>query len=281
MKPIIKWAGGKSSISPDIESFLPTDIKESKEINKYIEPFFGGGGFLFYLLSNGYNINKIYISDLNYKLYNFYSVIKNDFIEFKNRLDSLIEKFFEVEEKKDFYLYIRSLFNRENDDINLAIYFLFLNKTCFNGLYRENKKGEFNVPFGKYKKYSFYDEKNLKEIKEVLDRSYLYNKDFRKFDDFNKSFFYLDPPYIPLNETSYFSSYIKDGFGSKEQSSLLDFLYEINKRNNRFLLSNSYNEKSKEIYKDFNINIIEAKRSINSKGSKRGKIKEVLINNYD
>lgn len=282
MKPIIKWAGGKYSISKDLEQFLPQDIIETKNINKYYEPFFGGGGFLFYLLTNNYNIGEIHISDLNYQVYNLYRIIKENFEEFNKKLDYLIYKFHQEDDKKTFFLNIRINFNRsDKTDVDSAVYFLFLNKTCFNGLYRENKKGEFNVPFGKYKKYSFYDENNLREIKSVLDRSYIYNINYKDITEINEdTFLYLDPPYIPLSKTSSFTSYTSKGFGSKEQYDLLKFLYHINDNNGRFILSNSYSEDSLDLYKDFNINTIEAKRSINSDKNGRKKIKEAVVKNY-
>lgn len=281
MKPIVKWAGGKSKLSIEIEKYLPKSIKEYKHINRYIEPFFGGGGFYFYLLNEGYKVDDAIIIDKNNKLMNLYKNIANDFDIVKNHLDYLVNTFNESKDKENFYYNARNDFNKTTDKTKQAVLFLFLNKTCYNGLFRENKKGMFNVPFGKYKKYSFYDLENIKSVSEALKNTKMILGDFKNFGKIEQNdLFYFDPPYIPISETSNFTSYVGEGFNLKDQNDLISTLYKIDKNKGYFILSNSYSEETLELYKDFNISIIEARRSINSKATKRGKVKEIIVRNY-
>lgn len=281
MKPIVKWAGGKSKLSTEIEGHLPQHIKEHKHISRYVEPFFGGGGFYFHLLNEGYKIDNAIIIDKNSRLMNLYKNIANNFEEIENHLDYLINTFIESKDKENFYYNVRNDFNKTTDKTKQAVLFLFLNKTCYNGLFRENKKGIFNVPFGKYKKYSFYDLENIKSISKVLKNTNMILGDFNDFGKVKQNdLFYFDPPYVPISETSSFTSYTREGFGLKEQNELISILYQIDKMKGYFILSNSYSEETLKLYEDFNISLIESKRSINSKAAHRGKIKEILVRNY-
>lgn len=274
MKPIIKWAGGKYKLSKTLEKFLP-----DRKINRYVEPFFGGGGFFFYINSE-LDIKEKVIIEKNEKLINLYNCVANDLEGFINKLDVLVKNFFKTENKKEFYYSIREKFNSSSVSLNQAVMFLFLNKTCFNGLYRENLSGKFNVPFGSYKKYSFYDLENIKEVSRILKDTKIICGNFNQTEIRNGDFFYLDPPYIPLDKTSNFTSYTKDGFGYNLNKQLISLLKDINDSNGLFMLSNSYNEETLDMYSDYNINYIEASRSINSKPDKRNKVKEIVVRNY-
>lgn len=283
MKPVIKWAGGKYKLSPIIENHLPSKIINSKKIKRYIEPFFGSGGFYFYLNSNGYNIEKSVIIDKNPKLINLYKTISYDLTQFISRLNELTDVFLSIdneEDKKIFYYEARKDFNTSLNDLEVSVLFMFLNKTCFNGLYRENSSGDFNVPMGSYKKYNFYDEENIKEVSNHLKKCNIICGDFDSVEVEEGDFFYLDPPYIPLNKTSNFTSYTKKGFSLYLNKRLINFLNEIDSKGAKFILSNSYSEETLELYKDFSVFSVEANRSINSKPDKRNKVKEIIVKNF-
>lgn len=279
MKPIIKWAGGKYKLSKELETFLPKEVQETKEIKRYIEPFFGGGGFFFYL-HNYYDIEESVIIDKNEKLINLYKQVSENLDVFLKILDTIKNAFLLTDDKKEFFYSIREKFNRSSLGIQQAVFFMFLNKTCFNGLYRENSSGGFNVPFGSYKTYNFYDLENIAEVSKLLKTSEIIYGNFYDIEIQEDDLFYLDPPYIPLNKTSNFTSYTKEGFGKDFNSLLLNFMNEIDKNNARFILSNSYSEETLKMYKKYNISYIQASRSINSNSEKRNKIKEIVVRNY-
>ena len=290
VKPFLKWAGGKGQLIDEIEKFYPFD----KKINKYAEPFIGGGAVLFDIL-NKFELEKIYISDVNKELVNCYIVIKENVHELIKKLKKLEDEFLVrgKEDRKIYYYEKREKFNKlklenNNEKINRAALMIFLNRTCFNGLYRVNKKGLFNVPMGDYKNPKICDEENLINISNKLRNVEIIYGDYRKSYDFidENTFVYFDPPYRPLNQTSSFTSYTEYIFGDKEQIELSEYFKLLNKKGAKLLLSNSdpknvdiNDQFFDDLYKGFDIKRIEASRAINSKGEKRGKVTEVLISN--
>ena len=293
IKPFLKWAGGKTQLLSQIDNYLPIELKNN-EINKYIEPFVGGGAVLFYLLQK-YNFEDIIINDINEDLILTYKIIKNKVDDLIFELNNLKNKYLSLNEndRKDFYYIIRDEFNKnDNFDYNNLDYhsvkrvaqFIFLNKTCFNGLYRVNKNGKFNVPHGKYKNPKIFDEDNLKNISKLLKNVKILCGDFEEIYNYadEKSFIYFDPPYKPLNKTSSFTSYTKYDFNDNEQIRLAEFYNKLNEKGCKLMLSNSYNPKFfEELYGGFNIKKVVAKRMINCKGDMRkNDIYEFLIMNY-
>ncbi|MCW3160662.1 DNA adenine methylase [Chryseobacterium oryctis] len=291
IKPFLKWAGGKSQLMESLIGNLPSDFDS---FDTYIEPFIGSGAMLFKVGCQFKNIKKFVIADKNEKLVNTYLSIKYDFKNFINELEKLKNthnSIDNIDEKRDFFLENRAIFNSEiNEKHKQAALFIYLNKTCFNGLYRVNKKNEFNVPFGKHKNPGIYDFENLKNIHKFLKKVTILNADYSKTEKYinGKTFFYFDPPYKPLTKTASFNSYNFEIFSDSEQERLSDFCKKINQKKDVFwLLSNSdmknidiENQYFDDLYKDFNIERVLAKRSINSKGTARGNITELLIKNY-
>ena len=292
VKPFLKWAGGKGQLIDKIEKFYPFDNK----INKYAEPFIGGGAVLFDIL-NKFELEKIYISDVNFELLNCYKVIKEKVKELINELKVFEDRFLVKvkEDRKEYYYAKREQFNKlklenNNEEVKRAALMIFLNRTCFNGLYRVNKKGLFNVPMGDYKNPKICDEENLINISKKLKNVDIIYGDYKKSYDFidKNTFVYFDPPYRPLNQTSSFTSYTEYTFEDKEQIELSEYFKLLNKKGAKLLLSNSdpKNENIEDnffddLYKEFDINRIEASRAINSNGGKRGKITEILVNNME
>lgn len=298
IKPFIKWAGGKGQLIPIISNNLPTELKENK-IKKYIEPFIGGGAVLFYLLQN-YNFEQVIINDVNKDLINLYRIIKNEVTELITELKKISDEYLSLDNecRKDYYYTIRDKYNEDSlDKLKKSAYFIFLNKTCFNGLYRVNKKGEFNVPHGKYKNPLILDQNNLLNASKNLQNVQILNGDFEAIEKYvdENTFVYFDPPYKPLNATSSFTSYQKDDFNDDEQRRLAAFYHKLNNIGAKLMLSNSDPKNIDEndnffelLYEScdikgsekISINRVEATRSINSKGNGRGKINELLILNY-
>lgn len=298
VKPFIKWAGGKGQLIPIISNNLPVELKENK-IKKYIEPFVGGGAVLFYLLQN-YSFEQIIINDINEDLINLYRVIKSRVSELIFELKKISDEYLVLdnENRKNYYYAIRDKYNQELlDKLKKSAYFIFLNKTCFNGLYRVNKKGEFNVPYGKYANPLILDENNLLNVSKNLQNVQILNGDFEIIESYvdEDTFVYFDPPYRPLNTTSSFTSYQTNDFNDEEQRRLATFYHKLNNKGAKLMLSNSDPKNVDEnddffelLYKSndikgsekISINRIEASRSINSKGNGRGKIYELLILNY-
>ena len=291
-KPFLKWAGGKTQLLKDINDRLPADLDSDYS---YFEPFVGGGAVFFDLMKK-YNFKYAYLSDINKDLILTYNIIK----EKPARLISVLNNFKQIYtsskfDNKEFFYHIRDLFNAVSDfdplevssaNISRAAQMIFLNKTCFNGLYRVNKKGKFNVPFANPKNPLICDKDNIYAVSEVLQNVELVLGDFSdcesKLDE--KSFVYLDPPYKPVNGKKSFEGYTKDGFDDLEQKRLSDFCKNINDNiNGKFLLSNSKPAEDcifNELYQDFTIiDTVSAKRAINSNGKKRGEIDELLIYN--
>ena len=291
LKPFVKWVGGKSQLVEQIEKMLPTDGE--KVLTKYAEPMVGGGALFFSILSK-YDFEELYISDINAELINAYQAVKNDVENLIAKLNEMQMLFLPMDEngRKYFYYTVRERFNSttltEETATEKAAQFIFLNKTCFNGLYRVNRKGQFNVPMGAYKNPTICDDENLRNIHEALQNVTIVCGDYSLSKSFidKETFVYLDPPYRPISETSAFTSYNIDAFDDNEQIRLAKFIDEINLSGAKIVLSNSdpknVNEEDNffdDLYKNYKINRVEASRAINSKGDKRGKINELLICN--
>ena len=293
IKPFLKWAGGKGQLLKEIEQYYPF---QDSYITKYAEPFVGGGAVLFDILSK-YDLEEVYISDINAELINTYRVIRDD-------VDGLIELLYAMqgifapsgsEARKLYYMQKRERFNdlkvngRENTNIEKAALMIFLNKTCFNGLFRVNRKGLFNVPMGAYKNPMICDENNLRAVSEKLQKVTIVCGDYRKSTDFidKSTFVYFDPPYRPITDTASFTAYTENLFDDKKQIELADFVNEMNDRGAKIVISNSDPKNSNteddffdDIYSEHKIKRVEATRMINCNSEARGKIKELLISNY-
>ena len=294
IKPFVKWAGGKGQILETIKQNFPVGF--GKTIRKYAEPFVGGGAVLFEILAN-YDLDEIMISDINQELVNSFIVVRDNVEELISLLDAMQEEFIPLstEDRKEYYYSKRELFNQLKQDksnsmsIALAALFIFLNKTCFNGLYRVNSKGGFNVPMGAYKNPLICDAENLQLISQKLQNVRIVCGDYKESVDFidENTFVYFDPPYRPLNATSAFTSYNEVIFTDCNQEELAEYIHMLNERKAKILLSNSdpknHNEEDNffdDLYANYNIKRIEASRMINSKSTGRGKIKELLISNF-
>ena len=290
-KPFLKWAGGKTQLINDIKKVLPKEFTKYKF--NYIEPFVGSGAVLFWMLNNFPKIEKAIINDINADLTNTYKVISHSSFELISILNQFQNEYHSLEDnseiKKEYYLEKRENFNsRKFSNTEQAAFFIFLNRTCFNGLYRVNKNNFFNVPIGSYKKPTICDAENILAVSESLKKVEILTGDYQQTLDFAErpALFYFDPPYKPLSKTSSFNSYSKDDFNDDEQIRLRDFCKKLDSLNHYWILSNS-DLKGKDIndnffddlYSDFNIQRIEAKRSINANPEKRGKLTELLITN--
>ena len=292
-KPFIKWVGGKGQLLPEINKLYPIEL--GKNINKYAEIFLGGGAVLFDILSK-YKLDEVYISDKNLELINTYKSIRDNVDILIKSLKEMEEQYITLnnEDRKIYYYEKREEYNSlkinsEMNNIEKAILFIFLNKTCFNGLYRVNKKGKFNVPMGAYKKPKICDEENLKNVSLTLRNVKIVYADYRESEKFidDKTFVYIDPPYRPLNITSSFTSYTENDFNDKEQIELAEYINVLNKKGAKIVISNS-DPKNNDIddnffdklYKNYNINRVKATRMLNSNASLRGAINELLITNY-
>ncbi|NLY77257.1 MAG: DNA adenine methylase [Tissierellia bacterium] len=288
--PFVKWAGGKRQLLPIINENLPSELLSGK-ITKYIEPFVGGGAVLFDLIQK-FEFEQIVINDFNLDLINLYKAIKYDVDTLINKLEIIVEEYLNLDTdmRAEYYYNIRKLFNNTpSGSIDKSVYLLFLNKTCFNGLYRVNSKNEFNVPHGKYKNPTILDKDNLISVSNALSNVDILQGDFTNVRDFvdEKTFVYFDPPYRPLNSTSNFTSYSDNDFNDDEQIRLANFFNELNEKNAKLMLSNSdpknideNDEFFDKLYSKYNIMRVHAKRVINSKSSGRGIITELLIINY-
>ena len=287
--PFVKWAGGKTQLLPEIRKHYPQQIK------KYCEPFVGGGAVLFDVHQKCHP-EEVLINDVNTELINTYSQIKNNCNLLIERLSEIQNKYKSqtLEENKIFFYEKRNRYNElkinENYTENLekAALFIFLNKTCFNGLYRVNKKGEFNVPFNNAKNPLICDEENLKACSELLQNVQMKAGDYSDCKNFidSETFVYLDPPYRPLTQTSAFTSYSENQFSDKEQIELGKFITEISNKGAKVLASNSDPKNTNKeddffdnLYSNFEIERISASRMINSNAKKRGAISELLISN--
>ena len=291
-KPFLKWAGGKTQLITDIEKVLPKEFISKKFT--FVEPFVGSGAVLFWILNNFPNVEKAVINDINADLTNVYKIIASNPIELISVLKDFQEEYhsidLEVDNKREYYTQKRTIFNtRSTDKITQAALFIFLNRTCFNGLFRVNKSNGFNVPIGSYKKPMICDADNIFAVSEVLQKVEILTGDYQQTLLYAEkpALFYFDPPYKPLSKTSSFNTYSKDEFDDEEQIRLRDFCKTLNTLEHNWILSNS-DVKGKDmddnffddIYEDFNINRVFARRSINANAEKRGKLTELLITNY-
>ena len=277
IKPFVKWAGGKNGLINSLVSFIP------KNFNSYFEPFVGGGALFFYLKNlNILNSKKIYLNDKNVELINAYKQIKINPNKLLEELEILKNN-----HSKEYFYKIRNL-DRDFDFYSLSEFFraarfIYLNKTCFNGLCRYNAKGNFNTPIGSYKNPKIYDKDLIFSVHEVLKNVSITNKDFEVVSLKAKKgdFIYFDPPYYPINKTSSFVSYT-DNFSANEQIRLYKLFKMLDCEGIKVLQSNSNTDFIKELYKDFEIIEVISKRAINCKGDKRGKITELIIRgNYE
>ncbi|CEE01693.1 Modification methylase DpnIIA [Caldibacillus thermoamylovorans] len=272
IQPFLKWAGGKRQLLPEIRKYVP------KRMGTYYEPFLGGAAVLFDLQPK-----KAVINDINSELINTYFVIKNN-------VEDLIEDLKKHENTSDYYYKIRDLDRDKNQfsklsDVEKASRLIYLNKTCFNGLFRVNSQGQFNVPFGRYKNPNIVNEFVLRAVSHYLNNNEveILNVDFADAVSCAKKgdFVYFDSPYDPVSDTASFTGYTLDGFNKDEQIRLRDLFVDLDKRGCKVLLSNSATDFIKDLYKDYHIEIVSATRNINSIASKRGKIDEVLVMNYE
>lgn len=292
VKPFVKWAGGKTQLLPTLREVYPEELGVS--ITKYAEPFVGGGAVLFDILSK-YRLEKIYISDVNAELINTYCVIRDECEALVSSLSALKESYIPKsnEDRKGFFYECRTRFNHlkktGENRVELAALFIFLNRTCFNGLYRVNRKGEFNVPIGSYKNPAILDEDNLRNLSQALKGVEIVCADYHQSIDFidEQTFVYIDPPYRPLSETSSFTEYAEGDFNDDAQRGLAEFVRRIDDKGAKFLLSNSdpknadpKDEFFDELYSGFTIRRVFASRMINSNAEARGKISEILVSNY-
>ncbi|MBA2747422.1 MAG: DNA adenine methylase, partial [Tatlockia sp.] len=266
-RPFLKWAGGKSKL---IEQYIPYF---PQSFTNYYEPFLGGGAVFFYLCGVKPDANK-FISDINPELINTYCCIKNNV----EPLISLL-KIHQLQHNRDYYYKIRS--QSGGSDIERAARLIYLNKTCFNGLYRENLRGLFNVPMGKYKNPTICNEDLLRLVSVALQSAAVSLNSYDEINSKNEQdFVYFDPPYYPLSSTSNFTNYSRYVFKDTEQIKLRDTFARLANRGVKVMLSNSDCAFVRELYTDFNIYEISASRAINSKAEKRGKMTELLITSY-
>jgi len=267
-QPFIKWAGGKRQILKDLIDSMP------KKYNRYYEPFIGGGALFFHIMPA-----NAYISDINPELINLYKVVRDN-------VEELIEDLKKHKNKEEYYYNIRNI-DRTPDyknwsPVQKASRLIYLNKTCFNGLYRMNNKGYFNVPFGFYKNPKIIDKENLIACAKLLQNTEIVLGSFLEIENKVKEgdFVYFDPPYVPVSQTSSFTKYYKDDFDYDMQFELKELCDRISKKKVYFMLSNSYIDFVTKLYKNYPIKKVDAIRAINCKGDRRGKINEAIITNY-
>ncbi|MEA5510015.1 Dam family site-specific DNA-(adenine-N6)-methyltransferase [Crocosphaera sp. UHCC 0190] len=296
--PVLKWAGGKTQLLSEIQQRYPTQLRQGK-ITTYLEPFFGGGAVFFDVYSQ-FHLKKAYLFDKNPELIILYKVIQNHVDDLINQLSILEKAYLSLtpEKRSDFYYQTRKIYNTfdknidgnnyTKDWVERAAYTIFLNKTCFNGLYRVNSKGNFNVPIGRHKNPRILHETNLKAVNKAFKIAEIQHKNFAEVLNYvdESTFIYYDPPYRPISQTASFNAYSSLDFNDDEQRRLKDIFIIASKQGALQMLSNSdptnYVDDPffDELYKGFNITRIDATRMINSKGNSRGKIREILIINY-
>lgn len=299
-KPFLKWAGGKTQLLDEFTRRIPEELKEGN-LPIFIEPFVGGGAVFFHF-NNQFRFDECHIFDINEELILAYTVVKNNVEELIELLRDIEMNFLSRDEpeRKMFFYHIRDEFNRQKPTINFhrferawidrASLLIFLNRTCFNGLYRVNNQGEFNVPFGSYKKPKILYEGLLRADSEKLENTEIHLGDFEDSFQYvsDRSFVYFDPPYRPLNETSSFTQYSKDGFNDMEQTRLAAFFERCDRTHAKLMLSNSDPKNVNPdddffdlLYADYHITRVPAKRMINCDGTKRGEIREIIVTNYE
>lgn len=298
-KPFLKWAGGKSQLLSQFQNFYPSLLKENK-IEYYYEPFLGGGAVFFDIIQK-FDLKKAYLIDINEDLILTYKVIQNQVYNLIKQLKDLENTYKKLskEKRKTFFYQIRNIYNQQKKNFNYhkfsnswlerASYMIFLNKTCYNGLYRLNSEGEFNAPPGNYTNPTILDEENLIRVSKLLSRAEILCTTYKIILKIVKknSFIYFDPPYRPISHSSNFVKYTQYGFSEEDQKELSQIFKILDKKNIYLMLSNSdpknINPEDcffENLYKGYFIHRIDANRMINCQGDKRGKIKEVIITNY-
>jgi DNA adenine methylase len=299
VKPFLKWAGGKTQLLEVFERRFPQELKD-RRLTNFVEPFIGGGA-VFFAINKKYGFESSHICDTNEELVLAYRVVKTRVDSLIDALRNLEVNYFETdeEERASFYYKIREDFNTRKEKTEFTHYrsswvkrtaeLIFLNHTCYNGLFRVNSKGSFNVPFGRYKKPRILDEGNLTEASASLQNTEISIGDFTSCEKFidPETFVYLDPPYRPLNRTSMFTGYSKAGFFDRDQVRLAEFFKTIDQQGAKVMLSNSdpKNEDPDDLFFDslysgYHVDRVPAKRAINSKGNRRGEISELIVTNY-
>lgn len=289
-RPFIKWVGGKTQLLDEVSKSLPRDFATRQHIT-YVEPFVGGGAVMFWILQAYPNIERAIINDINPELICTYKVIKEEVESLITELQRIQAEYIPLspESRKDYFMKKRALFNtKQINPVETAALFIFLNRTCFNGLYRVNSKGAFNVPHGKYANPRICDEENIRAASSVLQKVEILCGDFAQTGDYAgpNTLYYFDPPYKPITDTSSFTSYAKGGFDDAEQIRLRDFCDRISEAGSMFVASNSdprdVNPEENffdNIYQHFIIKRVSASRMINSDASGRGAISELMISN--
>ena len=291
-KPFIKWVGGKGQLIEQLETKLPADF-DNWENATYIEPFVGGGAMLFYMLQRHQNIKRAVINDINTDLITCYQTVRNNIEQLIPALREIQAQYYalsDLEAKREMYMAVRQRYNEKNlDPIENTTKFFFLNRTCFNGLYRVNKKGLFNVPCGKYMQPLICNEETLRADSELLKRVEIIEGDFEHTLHYaqDRTLFYFDPPYRPLSDTSSFNDYTKEAFNDDSQIRLKKFCDKVVAEGHCFMLSNSDCKGKNEednffdvLYRDYFIERVMASRNVNANGAKRGKISELLVRSY-
>jgi DNA adenine methylase len=298
-RPFLKWAGGKSQLIEQITAYLPPALKRGKT-TRYVEPFVGSGA-LFFHVAQKYQVQEFFLFDVNEELVLAYNTIKKSAAQLIDCLCHLQEEYQSSSraEREEMFYRVRDSFNKKRQEINFGQFddswsertaqLIFLNRTCFNGLFRVNARGEFNVPFGGYTNPRICNSENLVAVSQLLQKAIIERGDFTNCEPVvnSSTFVYFDPPYRPISATSSFTSYSRHDFGEHEQRRLADFYRELDKRDAKLMLSNSdpKNENQhdnffEELYQGFNIKRVQASRMINSDATKRGKISELLVMNY-
>lgn len=291
-KPFIKWVGGKGQLIEQLERLLPADFDERENIT-YIEPFVGGGAMLFYMLQAHPNVKSAVICDINEDLITCYKTVRDNPSTLVDSLKEIQKEYYSLSEeskRKTFFMEKRDRFNTKSlDSIENTTLFFFLNRTCFNGLYRVNKAGLFNVPFGRYSSPMICDPITIYADSELLQNVDIFVGDFESTYKYinGDTFFYFDPPYRPLSNTSSFNDYAKEAFNDDAQVRLKEYCDRINEAGCQFMLSNSdcLGKDGKDrffddLYKDYTIDRVWASRNVNANASKRGKLTEILVHNY-
>ncbi len=298
-KPFLKWAGGKGQLLEEFETRFPPEVREGL-VDTYVEPFVGGGAVYFYI-NNNYTFDECHIFDINEELVLAYTVVKNDVDELIEILKDMETAYLKLDpdKRQELFYEVRNKFNEFKTSIQWQKYskswiqraadLIFLNKTCFNGLFRVNSKGEFNVPFGRYKNPKILHKEVLQSDSVLLENTNIHLGDFSTCAEYvdGGTFVYFDPPYRPLNQTSSFTSYSKDGFGDDDQRRLAEFFHTLDSKGAKLMMSNSdpKNEDPADhffddLYSDYYIDRVPARRAINCNGKSRGEINELIITNY-
>ena len=291
-KPFIKWVGGKGQLTGQLEALLPADFHKRENV-KYIEPFVGGGAMLFHMLQAHGNIKSAVINDINPDLTTCYKVVRDEPEQLLKALKDIQDEYYSLdtlEKRKTMFYQKRNAFNSKNHgDVENTTLFLFLNRTCFNGLYRVNKSGKFNVPCGRYEKPLICDAETIYADSELLQNVEILTGDFEQtyHKISGETFFYFDPPYRPLSNTSSFTDYTKESFNDDSQVRLKRFCDRLDAIGVSFMLSNSdcLGKDGTDcfldnLFQNYNIDRVWASRSINADASKRGKLTEIVVENY-